>query len=139
MDESLILETSVILVSGLAGLCSIHLYFVSLCVMGPPVYLHRNESKKRSWATSMDWWTNLASGLHPPAATLTCWTDQPAKLNSRPLPMPGSWKGEPAVLARPHPMPAQRPPPLSRMMSTRTSSTWTRSQWQQSRTTCSPS
>ena len=129
-----------ILVSGLAGLiASITFCFVILCVMGPPVHLHRNESRRRSWAMSMDWWTNLANGLHPPAVTLTCWTDQLAKLNSRPLPMPGSWKGEPADLARPHPTPARRPPPLSRMTSTRTSSMWTRSQWPQSRTTCSPS
>lgn len=107
--------------------------------MGPPVHLHRNESRRRSWAMSMDWWTNLANGLHPPAVTLTCWTDQLAKLNSRPLPMPGCWKGEPADLARPHPTPARRPPPLSRMTSTRTSLMWMKSQWPQSRTTCSPS
>ena len=123
-----------------AGLiASIAFCFVILYVMGPPVHLHRNESRRRSWAMSMDWWTNLANGLHPPAVTLTCWTDQLAKLNSRPLPMPGSWKGEPADLARPHPTPARRPPPLSRMTSTRTSLMWTRSQWPQSRTTCSPS
>ena len=107
--------------------------------MGPPVHLHRSESRKRSWAMLMDWWTNPANGLHPPAVTLTCWTDQLAKLNSRPLPMPGSWRGEPAGLAHPHPMPAQRPPPLSRTTLTRTSLTWMRSQWQQSQTMCSPS
>ena len=123
-----------------SGLCSIHLFlFCGTLCDGPACSFAQKREQKRSWATSMDWWTNPANGLHLPAVIPTCWTDQPAKLNSRPLPTPGSWRGEPAGLARPHPTPAQRPPPLSRMTSTRTSLTWTRSQWQLSRTMCSPS
>ena len=48
MDESLILETFVILVSGLAGLCSIHLFLfcVTLCDGPTCLFAQKREQKK---------------------------------------------------------------------------------------------